>query len=141
MVLVVSPLCGKIMGFVDIALRREAMIRNFAVAALMLVSSGVSALNWPWSDTPEERLAYCKGFVTGGLASNQAAEVQRTQLWLAWSYLIRSGAVDHSADIAGYDAGRARFPEELDAASVSAMLDDAIGECGLGRKGRQVTGW
>ena len=117
------------------------MIRIFAVAALMLVSGSVSAFNWPWSDTPEERLAYCKGFVTGGLASNQAAEVQRTQLWLAWSYLIRSGAVDHSADIAGYDAGRGQFPAGLDAASVTALLDDASGECGLGRRGRQVTGW
>ena len=117
------------------------MIRTIAMATLMLISGSVSAFNWPWSDTPEDRLAYCKGFVVGGLASNQSTEVQRTDLWLAWSYLIRSGAVDHSADVAGYEAGRAQFPEGLDAASVSALIGDAEGECGLNRSGRQVTGW
>ncbi len=117
------------------------MTRILAAATLVLFSAGASAFNWPWSDTPVERLAYCKGFVVGGLASNQSADTDRTDLWLAWSYLIRSGAVDHSSDIAGYDSGRAQFPEGLDAVSVAQLIEDAKGECGLDRRGRQVTGW
>ena len=119
------------------------MIRTIAVAALMLISGSVSALNWPWTDTdiPEEQMAYCKGFVVGGLASYESAQVQRTDLWLAWSYLIRSGGVDHIAGTEDYGTGRDQFPVGLDAPSVTALLDDKSGECGLGRKGHQVTGW
>jgi len=119
----------------------ECMIRIVLALSLMVASVGAAAVDWPWSAAAPERLAWCKGFVVGGLHSQQAADVQRTELWLAWNYLIRSGAVDHGADTEDYAAGRARITEDMDGAAVQSALDEADGECGLGRSGRQVTGW
>ncbi len=117
------------------------MIRILLAASLLVGSVHAAAFNWPWSDTPPEELAYCKGFVIGGLSSDKPADVYRTELWLAWNYLVRAGAVDHSDDVAGFKNGRGRIDESMDAAAVRTVLDDADGECGLGRSGRQVTGW
>lgn len=117
------------------------MKRILATAGLLLCSTGAAAWDWPWNDAPPERLAYCKGFVVGGLASYQSVDTYRTDLWLAWNYLIRAGAVDHSGAVAEYEAGRAQLDASMDAAAVRAVLDDASGECGLGRSGWQVTGW
>lgn len=109
--------------------------------ALVLVSARAAAFGWPWQALPEERLLWCKGLIAGGLSSNQTAAVQRTDLWLAWSTLIRAGAADHSAAAEGYAAGRARFDGVANQAAVRALLDEARDDCGLGRFGRQITGW
>lgn len=108
--------------------------------ALTATASSASAANWPWEETPGDDLEYCTGLVVGGLSSTAVAEADRTQLWLAWRYLVRSGAV-HVDNGDAFQEGRAKFATSLDAAAIQANLDDADGSCGLGRSGRQITGW
>jgi len=117
------------------------MTRLAIVFILAVAATGASATNWPWQEVPEERLDYCKGFLVGGLASTQVAGNHRTDLWLAWNYIIRSTGVDHVAGTSEYQAGREQFAGSLDASAVQSMMDQADGSCGLGRSGHQVTGW
>jgi hypothetical protein len=117
------------------------MIRMLLVFTLAAVATGASAADWPWQDTPEERPDYCKGFVVGGLASSQVAGPLRTDLWLAWNYLIRSTALSNSTATQEYQSGRELFTPQMDVALAQANVAEADGSCGLGRKGHQVTGW
>jgi hypothetical protein len=117
---------------------RYLLALSLFIASITL-SVGATAANWPWEESPVD-LEYCTGLVVGGLDSRDLGGASRTDLWLAWSYLVRSGAVhiDHATDFA---TGREQFSNSLDNATVQANLDEADGSCGLGRSGRQVTGW
>ena len=117
------------------------MIKMLLVITLATAAAGASAADWPWQDEPEERPDYCKGFVVGGLASSQVAGPSRTDLWLAWNYLIRSTSLNKSATTAEYQARRELFTSDMENAVALAQVSDADGSCGLGRKGHQVTGW
>ena len=120
---------------------RYPLSRAFALTfALTAAASSASAANWPWDETPGDDLEYCTGLVVGGLASNNVAEADRTELWLAWRYLVRSGAV-HVERGEAFQEGRAKFATTLDAATIQANFDDADGSCGMGRSGWQITGW
>lgn len=103
-------------------------------------AGNASAANWPWEDTPADDLEYCTGLVVGGLHSRAVAAADRTEFWLAWSYLIRAGAVKVENG-ATFRTGREQFATSLDVATIQANLDEADGSCGLGRSGRQITGW
>jgi len=81
------------------------------------------------------------GFLVGGLASNQVGGMSRTDLWLAWSYLIRSGALDHSSAVNEYKSGQEQFQNAPDAVAAESILQAAQDDCGLDRTGHQVTGW
>lgn len=108
---------------------------------LSFTTAGASALTWPWEETaPVQPPQFCEGFVVGGLASNQVSGRSRTDLWLAWSYIVRSGALDHNV-AAEYQAGREQFQNAADAAAAASLVQNADGECGLGRSGLQITGW
>ena len=118
------------------------MKRTLLALVLSAFCSSVSAANWPWQDASVEAPSdYCVGLLVGGLASNQVAGMSRTDLWLAWSYVIRSGALDHSSGIKEYRSGQNQFQNAPDASATETILQEAQGECGLGRTGHQVTGW
>jgi hypothetical protein len=117
------------------------MARILLLLTLALTSSVAAAGSWPWQEEPEEQLEYCAGFVVGGLTSNQSAGPQRTDLWLAWNYLIRAGALGEIAGAPDFQTGRDRFSGETDAAMVASMLEETDGRCGLGRSGLEITGW
>ena len=118
------------------------MTRKFLTLILAFTAASASAIDLPWqhsaiSETPE----YCKGFVTGGLASQEVAGAYRTDLWLAWNYVIRSGALNYHAAKDEYQAGRDQFQNTQGTATAQSVVQKADGECGLGRTGHQITGW
>ena len=117
------------------------MTRFALVFVLAVTATSAAAANWPWQEAPEERLDYCKGFVVGGLASTQVAGNQRTDLWLAWNYIIRSAGVDHVMGSSDYQEGREQFTGSADATALRSMIEQADGTCGLGRSGVQITAW
>jgi hypothetical protein len=118
------------------------MNRTLLALIFSLTSASASATNWPGQDSSAEAPSdYCIGLLVGGLASNQVAGMSRTDLWLAWSYVIRSGALNQSTGIKEYKSGQEQFQNAPDAAAAESVLQNAQGECGLGRTGHQVTGW
>ncbi len=118
------------------------MTKILLALALTLTAASASATNWPWqSPAPQEPPQYCKGFVVGGLASNVVSGVSRTDLWLAWSYVIRSGNKDQTVAATEYQAGREQFQNVADATAATSILQQADGDCGLGRSGHEITGW
>lgn len=119
------------------------MKKLMLVLFLAASASGANAGGWPWGTySMEEPVDYCKGLVLGGLSSNQVAGVSRTDLWLAWSYLVRSGPLSHNeATSAEFQTGRDLFSSTVDAATQQQHMDDADGTCGLGRSGHQIAGW
>jgi len=118
------------------------MTRILLALTLTLAAASAGATTWPWqepvSKAPPE---YCKGLVIGGLSSRQVSGTSRTDLWLAWNYVIRSGALDPAVAASEYQQGRAQFDQVADAAAASAVLQNSDGDCGLGRSGHQITGW
>jgi hypothetical protein len=118
------------------------MIRLCAVLLVSLACNTAYASAWPWQgSTSADSQDYCMGLVVGGLSSKKVAGMSRSELWQAWSYLIRSGALAQMSPTDEYNAGRARFQEAADATAAEAVLGEAMGECGLGRSGHQITGW
>jgi hypothetical protein len=118
------------------------MTRALATLILALAAASAGAVEWPWQDRaagkPPE---YCKGFVVGGLGSKQVEGMSRTELWLAWSYVIRSGGLSQSAAANEFQAGFEQFQTVADATAAESVLQQADGNCGLGRTGLQITGW
>ncbi|MEZ5503423.1 MAG: hypothetical protein R3E50_12525 [Halioglobus sp.] len=118
------------------------MTRLLLACILSLSAAGAFAVDWPWQDAPLAKPPeYCKGLVVGGLLSKQVSGMSRTDLWLAWSYVIRSGALGHKDAVDDYRAGLQQFESAPDAAAAQSILQQADGECGLGRTGLQITGW
>lgn len=118
------------------------MKKTLLALIFFLTSASASATNWPWQDPSAEAPSdYCVGLLVGGLASNQMAGMSRADLWLAWSYVIRSGALDQSAGIKEYKSGQEQFQNASDASAAESILQEAQGDCGLGRTGHQITGW
>ena len=117
------------------------MTRFAPLLVFALAAAQAHALDLPWEDpAPVEQPQYCKGFVVGGLDSKLVSGMSRTDLWLAWNYLIREDAPAQGA-AGDYTAGRQAFQNAADPASADAIVADASGSCGLGRTGFQVTGW
>jgi hypothetical protein len=118
------------------------MTRALLTLILALAAASASAVDWPWQNPalgkPPE---YCKGFLAGGLASKQVEGMSRTDLWLAWNYVIRSGALDQTAAANELQTGLEQFQNVADAATAESILQQADGDCGLGRTGLQITGW
>lgn len=117
------------------------MIRALLIATLTITAASATAANWPWQHSPVDRPDYCKGFVAAALASTQAAGMSRSDLWLAWNYLLRSTSVGAGYKSDEWNAGQAQFTALLDSSDIASVLRDADGSCGLGRSGLQVTGW
>ena len=119
------------------------MTRTILAVLLVLAATRASALDWPWQNPVAEQQApeYCKGFVVGGLGSKQVSGMYRTDLWLAWSYIIRSGALNQTAATEEFQTGLAQFQQAPDAAAAQTIVQQADGACGLGRTGLQITGW
>lgn len=119
------------------------MIRKIALPCILAVTAAHAvAMDLPWqAAAPLEQPQYCKGFVVGGLDSKHVSGMSRTELWLAWNYLIREGAQQPGAAAGDYPAGRAAFQNASDTAAADAIVQGASGDCGLGRTGHQVTGW
>jgi hypothetical protein len=118
----------------------SALFISLGAAAAM----NAVALDLPWEQqsangkTPQ----YCTGFVVGGLASKQVGGDLRTDLWLAWNYVIRGGAIAHKGQVPEeFAAGRAQFQTVADNSAAENLLEQADGNCGLGRSGHQITGW
>lgn len=108
---------------------------------LSLATASAAALELPWDTSPPpEHPQYCKGFVTGGLDSKLVSGMSRTDLWLAWNYLIRDTA-SAPAVPDEYPRGRQAFQSAADNAAANGIVQDAYGSCGLGRSGHEVTGW
>lgn len=109
---------------------------------LALSCSGVMASSLPWQETAlGQSPEYCMGLVVGGLASNKVGGMSRSELWQAWSYLIRGGALNHVIASDEYNSGLALFHDAADTDSAESVLQEAMGNCGLGRSGLQITGW
>ena len=108
---------------------------------LTLTCSQANAGTWPWQAANEKPAQYCTGFVAGGLASDQVAGMSRVDLWLAWGYVIRAGALNTESVGEDYREGLDEFQRVADNASAEFVLQEADGKCGLGRSGHQITGW
>ena len=117
------------------------MNRIVLILILASAAANASATGWPAQSSTEEQLNYCRGFVTGGLASKEVGSVSRVDLWLAWSYVIRSGAMSPHADGQEYQTGRDQFKSVATDADAQSIIQHADRDCGLGRSGHQVTGW
>ena len=118
------------------------MTKTILAFILTLAAASAGATNWPWQNpAPEEPLDYCKGFVVGGLASTQVGGMSRTDLWLAWSYAIRSGPVGQAIASSEFQTGLAQFQDVPDSTAAMTIVQNANGECGLGRSGQEITGW
>ena len=78
--------------------------------------------------------------MVGGLGSKRVGGMSRTDLWLTWSYVIRSWALDQTAAANEFQAGLEQFQNAPDAATAESILQKAHGDCGLGRTGYQITG-
>ena len=118
------------------------MIRKFLTLIFTLTAASASAIDLPWqhaalNETPQ----YCEGFVTGGLASREVGGASRTDVWLAWNYVIRSGTLKFNAVGDEYQAGGDQFQNTSGTATAQSVVQQADGECGLGRTGHQITGW
>jgi hypothetical protein len=116
---------------------------KFVLSTLLALSlNSAATAGLPWLDratgqSPE----YCMGLVVGGLASNKVGGMSRSELWQAWSYLIRGGALDHVTASDEYKSGLAQFQGAPDPDAAESSLQQAMGSCGLGRTGHQITGW
>jgi hypothetical protein len=142
----------------------RASLLSIATAVTATFTTTAGAVDWPWQTaTPTEPLQYCKGFVAGGLDSTLISGMSRTELWLAWSYVIRADitatqgtavATDNTAidgsttnvattELASneYQSGVAQFSTLANATSAETILHDKTGDCGIGRSGHQITGW
>ena len=118
------------------------MKKLFTVLILSVVCSSAHAINWPGQDPANvESLDYCMGLVVGGLGSSNVSGMSRSELWQAWSFLIRSGALTQMTPSDEYRAGIALFQDAADTTAAESVLEDAMGDCGLGRSGYQITGW
>ncbi len=118
------------------------MTRILLAFTFTLAATSAGATTWPWQEpVSKEPPEYCKGLVIGGLASRQVSGTSRTDLWLAWNYVIRSGALDQTGADSAFQQGRAQFDQIADAAAAAAVLQKSDGDCGLGRSGHQITGW
>lgn len=118
------------------------MTKILLAITLAFTAATASAANWPWENpAPEEPLDYCKGFVVGGLASNKVSGISRTDLWLAWSYAIRSGPVGQAVASSEFQTGLAKFQNVPDGTAATTIVQEADGGCGLGRSGFEITGW
>lgn len=126
-------------------LRGHQMIRILLAIVLGLASVSASAVEWPWDEAPVSAHSpeYCKGFVAGGLASKELRGLPRIDLWQAWSYAIRSGALHFKGASQEYVAGLDQWKTVANTASAESTLQVALadGDCGLGRSGHQITGW
>ncbi|NQX87662.1 MAG: hypothetical protein HRT77_03260 [Halioglobus sp.] len=118
-------------------------MHKLVVSTLLAFVANTAALAaLPWQDEPlAQSPDYCMGLVVGGLASSKLAGMSRSELWQAWSYLIRGGALDNLTTSKDYQSGLALFQDATDATSADAVLQHAMGSCGLGRSGHQITGW
>lgn len=118
-------------------------MKNYALPLILALTTANSvAMDLPWDDpAPVAQPQYCKGFVVSGLDSKNVSGTSRTELWLAWNYLIREGAQQPGAAVGDYPAGRAAFQNASDTAAADAIVQGASGDCGLGRTGHQITGW
>ena len=118
------------------------MTKILLALTLILTAASAGAANWPWQDpAPEDPPEYCKGFVVGGLASREVSGMSRTDLWLAWNYVVRSGIVDTTIASAEFQTGLGQFQTVADTAAANTLVNNAYGDCGLGRSGHEVTGW
>jgi hypothetical protein len=118
------------------------MTRALIILILSLTAANASAVEWPWQGPADGKPPeYCKGLVVGGLGSKQVEGMSRTDLWLAWSYVIRSGGLHQRAATSEFQAGFEQFQTVADAAAADSILQQADGNCGLGRTGLQITGW
>ena len=128
---------------VFIRVKEENVMKKLLPALLLCAAcSNTSASDWAWgtySDTSSTD--FCVGFVVGGLASYQVSGMSRTELWQAWSYLIRSGAMSEIDIDDDFKVGKAKFDNAPDASAAAIVLEDQQGDCGLGRSGHQITGW
>ena len=116
---------------------------KFVLATLLaLAFSSTATAGLPWQDQASgQSPEYCMGLVVGGLASKEVGGMSRSALWQAWSYLIRGGALDHITASDEYKSGLAQFQNAASSDSAKSVLQDAMGSCGLGRTGHQITGW
>lgn len=142
----------------------RASLLSIATAVTATFTTTAGAVDWPWQTaTPAEPLEYCRGFVAGGLDSKLISGMSRTELWLAWSYVIKTDftaakgadvatgnvAIDGStSNVAStalasneYQSGVAQFSKLANATSAETILHDKTGDCGIGRSGHQITGW
>ena len=108
------------------------MTRILLVLTLTISAATVTAADWPWQDEPEERLDYCKGFIVGGLVSEQVAGADRVSLWRAWSYLIRSDSAEPTLAATEYLAGQEQFKSNLESGSAQSVMEQANGSCRRG---------
>ena len=117
-------------------------MRKTIIAAFLLVSaqSGM-AFEWPWSVTDIEKVEYCKGLLTAGLASPVPAGDDRTELWLGWNHLVRDAGVGYEKNPEQFRLGREAFASVQSQEDLQVVLQQGRGECGLGRSGIQVTGF
>lgn len=102
------------------------------IFALLLITAPVHAFEWPWQSQTHEDYAYCKGFISSGLAAHPVQGLSRTKLWLNWNHVIQAGYTSSDSDDAQYHEGASKFDTLAGASDTQALVDIANGECDLG---------
>lgn len=102
------------------------------LAMMAVVALPAQAFDWPWQDAADVRYGYCKGFVVSGLAEQRVQDLSRTNLWLSWNEINRADLPEGTITLEDYQAGQAEFANLRSGGSVTALMDIANDDCGLG---------
>lgn len=102
------------------------------IFALLLIAAPVQAFEWPWQSQTHEDYAYCKGFISSGLAAYPVQGLSRTKLWLNWNHVIQAGYATTDSDNAQYSEGASKFDTLAGSSDTLSLLDIANGGCDLG---------
>jgi hypothetical protein len=108
------------------------MRRLLLALFLVGISAPTLAWQWPWQDTPEQRVEYCMGFLMRSLGDFPVEGLSRVQLWLAWNEVMKEVPVGHDSQHPEFQAGKAFFNDMLAAGNTQAILDQADGACAMG---------
>jgi hypothetical protein len=109
------------------------MSPRLLVLSIALLCLPAQAIDWPWQEEGEVRYDFCRGFTVASLNQSELGELSRTNLWLAWNYIVRQGPASLSLDAPDYISGMDQFTALVGSGDMQAIETIADGDCALGR--------
>ena len=103
------------------------------VLIIALVCLPAQAIDWPWQEQGEVRYDFCRGFTVASLNQSELGELSRTNLWLAWNYIVRQGPDALSLEAPDYLAGLEQLSSLVSSGDMQGIETIADGDCALGR--------
>lgn len=102
------------------------------ILVLAVIALPVQAFEWPWQQPADTNYSYCKGFVIAGLGEFPVEKLSRTQLWLSWNAINRTGTSGDNLNQADFQAGKDNFANLLSAGDLDNLRQIANRDCDLG---------